>query len=262
MPKPMKVSDWKRYPRIKKELLCPHGIGHGGIHGCDGCCDDPSFREAWKKIFGEEVMKEYHKIQSLYKRDEKGKFIIGSWSMPELEYLKNNLWEFTEKVDGTNIRVMFDGDNVTFGGKTDNAQIPAYLVTALNNQFMTLPKRQIFKEKFPDGVCLYGEGYGAKIQKGGGNYRPDQGFVLFDVLVGDWWLKREDVEDTAKALGIDVVPVIKIGTLYEAEADCKKGFKSTWGDFEAEGYVLRPLTPLFGRNGKRVITKVKCKDFL
>ncbi len=20
------------------ELACKHGIGHGGIHGCDGCC--------------------------------------------------------------------------------------------------------------------------------------------------------------------------------------------------------------------------------
>ena len=30
---------------------------------------------------------------------------------------------------------------------------------------------------------MYGEGYGAKIQKGGGNYRQDQDFVLFDVLL-------------------------------------------------------------------------------
>lgn len=28
-----------------KEYACPHGIGHGGIHGCDGCCLHPSFKK-------------------------------------------------------------------------------------------------------------------------------------------------------------------------------------------------------------------------
>lgn len=26
-----------------REYSCPHGIGHGGIHGCDGCCAASSF---------------------------------------------------------------------------------------------------------------------------------------------------------------------------------------------------------------------------
>lgn len=27
-----------------KEYSCRHGVGHGGIHGCDGCCTkDPNF---------------------------------------------------------------------------------------------------------------------------------------------------------------------------------------------------------------------------
>lgn len=26
-----------------KEYACKHGQGHGGIHGCDGCCKDPNF---------------------------------------------------------------------------------------------------------------------------------------------------------------------------------------------------------------------------
>lgn len=32
-----------------KEYGCPHGIGHGGLHGCDGCCSHPSFKKAMKK---------------------------------------------------------------------------------------------------------------------------------------------------------------------------------------------------------------------
>lgn len=31
------------------ELQCPHGIGHGGIHGCDGCCQSDSFEKAWQR---------------------------------------------------------------------------------------------------------------------------------------------------------------------------------------------------------------------
>jgi len=51
----MKVSDWSEYSRIRQELSCSHAVGHAkGIHGCDGCCGDPTFREAWKKIFGDE----------------------------------------------------------------------------------------------------------------------------------------------------------------------------------------------------------------
>lgn len=206
-------------------------------------------------------MKEYHKIQSIYKRDQRGNFLVGDWSLPEFQYLQNNQWEFTEKVDGTNIRVMFDGENITFGGKTDNAQIPSFLVTKLNNRFMTIEQRQRFKELFPEGVCFYGEGYGAKIQKGGGNYRQDQDFVLFDVLVGKYWLQREDVEGTAKNFGLDVVPIVGYGTIHDAIERVRLGEKSTWGDFLSEGLVLRPKVYLSDRKGRRIITKIKHRDF-
>lgn len=207
-------------------------------------------------------MKEYHKIHGVYKRDEKGKFIIGDWSLEEFDYLQNNEWEFTEKVDGTNIRVMFDGETITFAGKTNKAQIPSFLVNHLNNSFMSIEKRELFKEKFPDGVCFYGEGYGARIQGGGGNYRKDQSFVLFDVLCGSWWLKREDIEDVAKTFGIDVVPVVGYGTIHDAIKKVTDGFNSTWGNFIAEGLVLRSKVYLADRRGGRIITKIKHKDFV
>ena len=126
-------------------------------------------------------MNEYHKIQTVFKRDPDNNFktlLDGEYSMPEFEYLKNNIWVFTEKVDGTNIRIMFDGESIKFGGKTDNAMIPSVLLNKLNETF--LPQVEKFKSIFDCPVCLYGEGYGAKIQKGGGNYRQDQDFVLFE----------------------------------------------------------------------------------
>ena len=74
-------------------------------------------------------MNQYHKIQTIFKRELDGnrRIIEGNYSMPEFEYLKDNQWIFTEKVDGTNIRVMWNGKDVIFGGKTDDAQIPVFL---------------------------------------------------------------------------------------------------------------------------------------
>ena len=207
-------------------------------------------------------MKEYHKIQTIFKRDMATRhktLIEGEFSATELEYLAENLWTFTEKVDGTNIRVMYQNGKITFGGKTDAAQMPAKLVQRLNDVF--LPLADLFGTIFTGDVCLYGEGYGAKIQKGGGNYRLDQDFVLFDVRAGEWWLQRCDVEDVASRLGIDVVPIIGTGTLWDAVILARSGFDSRWGNFTAEGIVARPVVELKDRGGHRIITKIKHRDF-
>jgi hypothetical protein len=217
-------------------------------------------------------MKEYHKIQTVYLRDPATNFkrlLEGQYAIPAFGYLENNPWVFTEKVDGTNIRVMLpnyreEGKQfgISFGGKTDEAQIPATLVRRLEERFHSDETRAKLAEMFPEGnACLYGEGYGAKIQKGGGNYRQDQDFVLFDVKVGDWWLERSNVEDVAGKLGLDVVPIIGKGSLLTMVAMTRQGFKSQWGDFPAEGVVARPVCELKSRNGERLITKIKCKDF-
>ena len=208
-------------------------------------------------------MSKYHKIQTVFFRDPETKFrtlIDGAWATPEFEYLQYNPWIWTEKVDGTNIRVMWDGvSSVQFRGKTDNAQIYAPLVNRLQEQF---PAERLSKKFKVIQVCLYGEGFGAKIQKGGGNYKSDGvDFVLFDVRVGSWWLLREDVEDVAKFFQLPIVPTIGRGTLSEMVLKARCGFKSNWGNFPAEGIVARPEVELSGRGGERVITKVKTKDF-
>lgn len=205
-------------------------------------------------------MREYHKIQTIYKRERQKpcRIIEGAYSTPEIEYLASSMWEFTEKVDGTNIRVMWDGVSVRFGGKTDAAQIPATLIDVLTKMFLAEKMRDVFNGP----ACLYGEGYGAKIQKGGGNYKAEgQDFVLFDVLCGDWWLERDNVIDVATKCGVRVVPVIGRGTLADAVRLARDGFHSKWGTFNAEGIVARPTVTLFNRKGERIITKIKHRDF-
>lgn len=207
-------------------------------------------------------MKEYHKIQSVYKRDNNThKFILGEYSKVEFKYLANNIWEFTEKIDGTNIRINWNGVIKRIGGRTDNAQIPTFLYDKLTTMFPDGILSEVLGDREQD-VTLYGEGYGAKIQKGGGNYIPDGvSFILFDVKIGDWWLMRKDVEEIASRLSIDVVPIIGEGTLAKAEGIVANGYKSHVGTQQAEGFVLRPRVELKGRNGQRIITKMKTKDF-
>ena len=208
-------------------------------------------------------MNTYHKIQTVFKRDPETNYktlLLGEYSNPAFRYLEDNEWIFTEKVDGTNIRVMYQNNTITFGGKTDRAQIPAELVTKLNETF--LPQIEKFHELFSDGpICLYGEGYGKKIQKVGGRYLPYQDFVLFDIKIGKWWLQRNDIKDVANKLGIRVVPTIGAGSLYDLVDLVSRGFNSTWGLFTAEGIVARPEVELFDKNGSRIITKLKYKDF-
>jgi len=209
-------------------------------------------------------MKTYHKIKTLWKRESEKpcNMIVGEYALPEFELLKDLEWVGTEKVDGTNVRVMWDGNKVGFGGKTDDSQMPIRLVDKLSELFGGEANEQVFEQTFDCGdVCLYGEGHGAKIQKGGGNY-GEVNFVLFDVKVGNSWLERENVEDVAKKLGIKVVPTIGEGTLKELADFVATGFDSTWGDFKAEGLVARPKVELLNRKGERIIIKLKHRDFI
>ncbi len=203
-------------------------------------------------------MREYHKIQSIFKRDAKGNFIT-EFSTPEFEYLRNNMWVGTEKIDGTNIRIMWDTHKIKIGGKTDKAQIPTFLYDKLNELF-TFEK---MKKAFPETeVCLYGEGYGAKIQKVGSSYIPDGvDFILFDVKIGNFWLKRGDVDDIAHKLKIKSVRIVFEGNLEKAVNMIRLGFNSTIGKAKAEGLVLEPSCQMLNRQGERIITKIKTKDF-
>jgi len=216
-------------------------------------------------------MQEYHKIKTLWKREEKKPsapclLIEGVYSDPVYEFLKDCVWVATEKVDGTNIRVHWDGHKVTFGGRTENAQIPFPLVEKLHTMFGGEDVAQLFEQTFPKkegedlSVCFYGEGYGGKIQSGGNYGEVD--FVMFDVKVDKWWLERENVEGLAKKFGVKVVPIVAEKTLLELVEMVKQGIKSSWGDFIAEGIVARPKTEIRTRNGERVIIKLKTRDFV
>lgn len=213
----------------------------------------------------------YPKIDTLFERNEK--FVVDPTKLKKSVLGTIREWDVTEKVDGTNIRVMFQpggvdaatglpvSPNVAFNGRTDNAQMPGDLVQNLMKMF---PPGK-FEPIFQTPVILYGEGYGAGIQKVGKLYRPDKSFILFDILVdGKWWLDTKQVQDVGDKLGIDVVPYLGNMQLDEIVERVREGFPSYLGDspdFLAEGIVARPIETLFDKRHERVIIKLKTKDF-
>ena len=207
---------------------------------------------------------EYTKIQTIFKRDKKGdkKVIVpGDWTLPEFEYLQDNPWTWTEKVDGTNIRLHWDGTRVTIGGRTDDASLPAALVAALSPLTEDTARWQA---SFPDcfDVTVYGEGYGGNISKTKG-YSEDKKLIVFDVKIGPWWLSDENISDVAAKLGLETVPKLPVATLNEAWNEAIIGgiLTSYWKGAKPEGLVGRPAVPLFTRKGERLIVKMKLKDW-
>lgn len=211
-------------------------------------------------------MSEYHKIETLYERDDKTHRLKPELILKNPVYGLIKTWQFTEKIDGTNIRLIWQPaladqpESLRIGGKTDNAQIHAELIS--NIERMEL--REKFREVFPaTPVVLYGEGYGAGIQKGG-DYSASKKFILFDVLVGGkWWLNWGNTCDVAAKLGLDTVPYLGEMTLEDATVMVREGFQSKLNDgkMKAEGLVGRTCEALFDKRGARLIVKLKTKDF-
>jgi RNA ligase len=200
----------------------------------------------------------YPKINSLWKRDkDKHNIIIpGDFAQPEFEDLRHARWTWTEKIDGTNIRLFWNGSTLTIGGKTDNANIPAPLYKELEG----LLTEEMLAQQFGYGneVTLFGEGYGAGIQKGG-EYRATPGFILFDVVIGGIYLTRESVQDVAIELGLDMVAEYGISTLADAwDMMVDRRYESTYPDHELEGIVGRPVSRFYVYTGHS-ISPLLCK---
>lgn len=218
---------------------------------------------------------EYQKINTLFLRDEKKVIIPSSFTCDEFEYLKDCKWECTEKINGANTRIYisreYDGEDdwlygISFMGKTNDSTIPEHLNLKLQQIFYRVDWKTVFPSLMPgDSVCLYGEGYGNKIQKGSSYISNDVDFILFDVRYNNWWLERKNCEDIANKCGIKIVPIVGYMTIPEAIDLVKKGFKSSISEDKnliAEGLVLKTPQGLLSRDGKRIITKIKHNDFV
>ncbi|KKK52117.1 hypothetical protein LCGC14_3108120, partial [marine sediment metagenome] len=173
---------------------------------------------------------------------------------------------------------------VRFYGHHEKSQMPPFLLEYLQETF-TLGKMKALwrgpgEAEYP--IVLYGEGYGAKIQKGGGAYTSQTkgggvSFRLFDVLVGavptadikGVWLRRADVEDVAAKLGIKTVPLLRTEAyLNEVVVMAKHpplissvAYEEGTEGHPAEGIVAFTAEPLYNNRGQRLMFKLKTEDF-
>lgn len=210
-------------------------------------------------------MKKYEKIETVFERDIMGtkKLKYGCYRNSAIKYTAWNEWQWTEKIDGTNVRVHWDGHKVSFSGRTDNSQLPSPLLKRLIDIFGGTDTEELFEQLFGEKeVILFGEGYGKKIQAVGSQYIPDGvDFILFDVCVNDTYLDRKAVDNIALAFRISVVPIVLVGTINDAINYVMTKPNSTIGTAPMEGLVGRPAVELKDKNGNRLIVKVKVCDF-
>lgn len=193
---------------------------------------------------------EYPKSYNAYKHGTK------DWTMPELEYLADIPFIWTEKIDGTNLRVIFDSaGDFEIRGRTDKAQLHPDLIRNVTAMFQNVEA---------SNLIFFGEGYGAGIQKIGANYRPDKSFIGFDLYntEKDFFYPFELTKELYGHHKIDFVPeFLPKYSIYEMMQFLAGEPKSYFGDFEPEGYVGQPLVPLYTQYGERIKIKMKVRDF-
>ena len=213
----------------------------------------------------------YPKIQTYWKRDDNGVIVRDFDNLANPAFGLVNKWVITEKIDGTNTRIMKRDDKIIFGGRNHDETSkkfgqPPKLMKYLRETFTI----ELLTEVFGDAnVTLFGEGYGAGIQKGGGAYRADASFILFDVIIHDitkdWWMEREKVNEMAKSLGIVSVPIgDRAYTFEEIEKMVMQHPMSeiTIEKKISEGYVCRTEPLLFDRRGHLLMFKLKVRDYI
>ena len=208
----------------------------------------------------------YPKMQTLFKRDKRGKIIIGDYSKEE--FLLFNKWLVTEKVDGTNVRIIYRPGRplpIEIRGRNDRSQMPRQLYDYLTNFFTVDRLEKVFDKDKCEEVVLFGEGYGAGIQGAGKHYQPFQQFILFDINIDGWWIDRRTVEDIADKLSTPIVPIVGLMTTDEV-IDFVKGNPSSLiaddSSFVMEGVVCQTCPLVLFRNGDPLKWKLKVKDFL
>jgi hypothetical protein len=225
-------------------------------------------------------MRPYASIETVWTRNrETNKLNFGELRDPCWDCIKQ--WTISEKIDGTNIRVIFTLGGVEVKGRTDKAQLPPRLEEAVLKCF---PDHEAVVAYFTEyrgkdlppewSVTFYGEGYGAGIQKGG-LYRPDKSFRCFDVLLGEsMWTADDEMRMICANLGVPVVPWLGILTYKPSnETELLECFSHSLGlslvarsdsgqDILPEGIVAKPMQPLFDTRGNRIMWKLTFREFV
>jgi len=215
----------------------------------------------------------YTKIPALFKRDsENPQVVTDVYKDRYVEALADvSIWSATEKLDGANTRIHWDGYVVRVGSRRTWQHQPN-IVDAIELAYPHL--EAMFEQDFDrgglapidDDVTVYGEAIGAGVQNGG-SYGDKIRFVAFDVTVGGKYLENRDARDVVWQLGLDFVErrgglgLVSATEIYQWMSEGHTHWPhSTYREGDPEGFVLKTVPPLYKPNGDRIMVKLTYRD--
>lgn len=217
-------------------------------------------------------MTEYQKIETLFKFDNATKTYLPEFYNPYVEYLKDNAWICSEKIDGTNVQVEYDGHRVSFHGRTERTDFLKEVLAVLSETFADseVEFEQLFGDKH---VILFMECYGGKIQ--GGLYGGKERLIGFDVMVNGCYLDKMTIKDIFDKFGVETIKFFTVKKLdyaidivkniaaypqdsYHISTHCEKNYNESRTTIE--GLVCVPAMRIYDHQGKRIIVKIKARD--
>lgn len=209
-------------------------------------------------------IKFYHKIKAPFKRSDDGKMVVTSvFQSKTLEQLKNINWLGTEKIDGTNTAIYWNGHEFSVHGHSEKSQFSLDAIALLDSIWKTDAMEEKVEEFFGETEAIfYGETYGGKIGAHGKDY-GELRFILFDIYFPNTnhYFDFENVRSIGEKLGLNVVKIVAEGTIGELVKVVQThptSFESP--DMKIEGVVARPAYELLDSNGHRLISKIKWDD--
>lgn len=226
----------------------------------------------------------YDKILAPLARDTaKSKYVdIMKFSRPEFEMLANVKWNWTLKIDGSNVNVIWDGERVSYVGHTEKTQFNDRTKKFLDETFCTSEAETVFEDLYGEQPVKISMEFVSKDMNQNYGYVDGAVFVfdIFNGSTGKVWTSEETLDafvSKFEGSNVFVAPFIGYMNIWNA-IDVVKAYEVIWnrhpekwksedkiknplGPYVIEGLVGRLPYELFDNNGNRVITKVKCKDY-
>jgi hypothetical protein len=202
----------------------------------------------------------YSKIDNLYKHDTvTGRYDVTRLARPEFDIPK--YWDVSEKVDGMSVHIelMQSSSAYLLHGRTASTQFRDEWRTPL----IDLAEHLVGSDLNDDSTCrIYGELYGPGINNGGG-YGGGIRFAAFDIAFDESFVNPQVFDEICQQHSIPIVPKFVSQSISQLDYWVRNGFKSriTGAACDAEGIIAKSPVELRNNAGKRLMFKLKTKDF-
>lgn len=181
------------------------------------------------------------------------------------KYINDTQWAITEKVHGSNFSINYDSNgNKSFARKSAILQDTEKFMDYQNIIKDYIAKYDLayqeVKKLYPNSehIHFFGELYGNQKDI---NYNGN-GFYGFDIYVDNRCMDYSDICKIYNKFDILHASPIQIGTFNEVlQYNVEDKFSTLSQSTKWEGVVLRPLKTMHTPNGKRLILKIKTKQY-